>query len=73
MGNTAQTLHDQWKQADEVAREAESKIAVEWEAFFAQASEPPALDAIELVRDLRADASTKLNDFLAHMHESGEQ
>ena len=73
MADKARRLHQEWKRADDLAREAERQIAGEWEAFFEGNGDPPKEDALQLVRDMRTVASVRLTEFMEYMRSTTGQ
>lgn len=73
MPDIARRLHDEWKLADDLAREAEQQLAMEWKAFFDGEGTPPKQEALELVGDMRMEASARLALLIEYMQRTTKQ
>ena len=67
MAERARQLHEEWKTADALARDAEMDLARAWDAFFAGRGEPPSTALTTRVSELRAAASGKLQSLTEYL------
>ncbi len=60
MDEQARRAFAAWKEADSLARGAEVRLALAWEAYFSHRGEPPSRELVGEVARLRVAANEKL-------------
>jgi hypothetical protein len=70
MPQRARQLHEDWKRADDLARDAEQHLSAQWEAYFRGDGPAPKQEALDLVKDMRAVASVRLAELMEYMRTS---
>ena len=58
---SARQAFDAWKEADALARKAETRLALAWDGYFQRRAEPPPRELVSEVATLRATANEKLS------------
>lgn len=58
---SARQAFDAWKEADALARDAETQLAQAWDGYFRRRAEPPPRELVHEVATLRATANQKLS------------
>lgn len=67
MSERARTAYEEWKRADEAAREAENQLREAWDRFDRKEGAPPGEELMAAVSRLRAAANEKLAVAMARM------
>jgi hypothetical protein len=58
---SARQAFDAWKEADALARTAETRLALAWDGYFKRRADPPPRELVNEVATLRATANEKLS------------
>jgi ferric-dicitrate binding protein FerR (iron transport regulator) len=67
MPERARIAYEDWKRADEAAREAENRLKEAWDRFDRKEGPPPSEEQMAAVSRLRAAANEKLAAAMARM------
>lgn len=72
MPEQAKHLHDEWKTADQVARDVENLLKEKWNAYFEGRGEPPDDILIHDAAVMRQMSSEKLQAFIDYMAKAAQ-
>ncbi len=71
MDEQARRAFTAWKEADALARGAEVRLALAWEAYFSHRGEPPSRELVGEVSRLRVAANEKLSTAMRSIRSGG--